>query len=84
MALLFARNAEALMGTVDDPPDGGVVARTCLGAVAVYAVFSFTLIRLTNRSSLRFADVKSSCIDASEQFNYDEHYKRTMIQGIRR
>jgi len=40
MAILFANNAEALMGTVDDPPDGGAVARTCIGAVVIYAVHS--------------------------------------------
>jgi hypothetical protein len=38
MAILFANNVEALMGTVEDPPDGGAVARTCIGAVVVYAV----------------------------------------------
>jgi hypothetical protein len=38
MAILFANNAEALMGTVDDPPDGGAVARTCIGAAVIYAV----------------------------------------------
>jgi hypothetical protein len=38
MALLFANNAEALMGSTEDPPDGGAVARTCFGAVIVYAV----------------------------------------------
>jgi len=38
MAILFANNAEALMGSTEDPPDGGAVARTCIGAVIVYAV----------------------------------------------
>ena len=38
MAILFANDAEALMGSTEDPPDGAVVARTCLGAVVVYAV----------------------------------------------
>jgi hypothetical protein len=38
MAILFANNVEALMGTVEDPPDGGAVARTCIGAAVVYAV----------------------------------------------
>lgn len=38
MAILFANNAEALMGSTEDPPDGGAVARTCIGAVIVYSV----------------------------------------------
>jgi hypothetical protein len=38
MGLLFSYNTEALMGSIEDPPDGIVVAKTCLGAVAVYAV----------------------------------------------
>lgn len=38
MAILFANNAEALMGSTEDPPDGGAVARTCIGAVIVYVV----------------------------------------------
>ena len=38
MAILFANNAEALMGSTEDPPDGGAVARTCIGALIVYAV----------------------------------------------
>jgi hypothetical protein len=40
MAILFANNAEALMGSTEDPPDGGAVARTCIGAVIVYSVSS--------------------------------------------
>jgi hypothetical protein len=28
------------MGSIEDPPDGGAVARTCIGAVIVYAVIS--------------------------------------------
>jgi len=38
IAILFANNAEALMGSTEDPTDGGAVARTCIGAVIVYAV----------------------------------------------
>jgi ribonuclease kappa len=45
MAILFANNAEALMGSTEDPPDGGVVARTCIGAVIIYAVrFTFLVV----------------------------------------
>lgn len=40
MAVLFANNAEALMGSTEDPPDGGAVARTCIGAVIVYSVYT--------------------------------------------
>jgi hypothetical protein len=40
MAILFSHNAEALMGSTEDPPDGGVVAKTCIGAVIIYAVYS--------------------------------------------
>jgi len=28
------------MGSTEDPPDGGAVARTCIGAVIVYAVLT--------------------------------------------
>jgi hypothetical protein len=42
MAILFNANAEALMGSTEDPPDGGVVAKTCIGAVIIYAVCPLT------------------------------------------
>jgi hypothetical protein len=58
MAILFANNAEALMGSTEDPPDGGAVARTCIGAVLVYSVHTLKENWLMMRSFLRFVDVK--------------------------
>lgn len=43
IAILFANNVEALMGTTEDPSDGGAVARTCIGAVIVYSVSPFLI-----------------------------------------
>jgi hypothetical protein len=70
MAILFANNVEALMGSTEDPPDGGVVARTCIGAVIVYAVPSTMYSQiLTIRCFYHFAVVKLSCIDGAEELN---------------
>ena len=66
MAILFANNAEALMGSTEDPPDGGVVARTCIGAVIVYAVFSWYWRNTDARSFLHFVGVRLFCIDGVE------------------
>jgi hypothetical protein len=72
MAILFANNAEALMGSTEDPPDGGAVARTCIGAVIVYVVSSpSSLIAslLTIRCFCHSAGVKLSYIDGVEESN---------------
>ena len=69
MAILFANNAEALMGSTEDPPDGGAVARTCIGAVIVYAVPSSFLLNINGRYFLHFVVVKSFCIDGVEGLN---------------
>ena len=68
MAILFANNAEALMGSTEDPPDGGAVARTCIGAVIVYAVLSL-FPQIDGRYFLHFVDVRSFYIDAVEGLN---------------
>ncbi|RKF54790.1 Uncharacterized protein OnM2_094005 [Erysiphe neolycopersici] len=39
IGLLFKSNHHALMGSVNDPVDGAVTARTVFSAVIVYAVF---------------------------------------------
>ena len=68
MAILFANDAEVLMGSTDDPPDGAAVARTCLGAVGVYAV-ALPSLSPNVRYFLHFVDVRSSCIDVLEGLN---------------
>ena len=69
MAVLFANNAEAVMGSTEDPPDGGAVARTCIGAVIVYSVIVPVWRILTTRYSWHSAAVKYSCTDGVEELN---------------
>lgn len=38
LALLFNANHHSMMSSTDDPVDGHVVAKNCLGAIAVYGV----------------------------------------------
>jgi hypothetical protein len=69
IAILFANNAEALMGSTEDPPDGGAVARTCIGAVIIYAVPTLLALPLTIRYFCPSVDVKFSYIDGIEGLN---------------
>jgi hypothetical protein len=60
------------MGSTEDPPDGGVVARTCLGAVVVYAVFYSLGNRANNRYFLHSVGVRLFCIGEPEQLSCGE------------